>query len=118
MAIIIEFVLDADGNPLSIKQSSLSEPDLEAEGEHEIFEDVADPRVEEDFARLEKREWLERLMEQAKLTLRERMVLHLYAIGESFTEMGRKLNLSRQRAQAIYSSAIRKLQRAVAIIGE
>ncbi|MFA0751174.1 MAG: hypothetical protein SLRJCFUN_001577 [Candidatus Fervidibacter sp.] len=119
MALFIQLEFDLSGNLVGVTQSV---PELSLEGElvggDEILEGVADETSEADFERVEKRELLERLMELAGLSEKERQILWLYAIGETFTNMGRKLGITRQAATQTFLLAVNKLRDAAVRLGE
>jgi len=86
--------------------------------EFEWHELVPDPRAEEDFERIYQRDLLQRLLEHAKLSRREREVIELYLKGEALVTAARKNGLHRHTFWNVFRCAVMKLRKAAAELGE
>jgi len=86
--------------------------------EFEWHELIADPRADEDFERIYQRDLLQRLLEHAKLSRREREVIELYLKGEALVTAARKNGLHRHTFWNVFRCAVMKLRKAAAELGE
>jgi len=82
---------------------------------HEL---IADPRAEEDFERIYQRDLLRKILERVKLSRREREALTLFLEGKTFNSIARERGLSRQIFRQAFKSALCKLRKAAAELGE
>jgi len=86
--------------------------------ELEWHELVPDPRAEEDFERIYQRDLLRKILERVKLSRREREALTLFLEGKTFNSIARERGLSRQIFRQAFKSALCKLRKAAAELGE
>jgi len=82
---------------------------------HEL---IADPRAEEDFERIYQRDLLQKLLEHAKLSRREREVIELYLKGEALTTLAYQSGFHRHTFWNVFHCAVAKLRKAAAELGE
>jgi len=82
---------------------------------HEL---VPDLRAEEDFERIYQRDLLRKILECVKLSRREREALTLFLEGKTFNSVAREKGLSRQVFRQAFKSALYKLRKAAAELGE
>ena len=91
---------------------------LGSDRELEWHELIADPRADEDFEQIYQRDLLRKILERVKLSRREREALTLFLEGKTFNAVAREKGLSRQVFRQAFKSALCKLRRAAAELGE
>jgi DNA-directed RNA polymerase specialized sigma subunit len=115
MALIVEVVEVVKG----VYQVTTTQPvNEESNGDWELVQRLDDERSAAELERMEVRELLQVLLEQTPLTERERQVLSVFLEGENnFSEIARKLGLTRSRVWASFRSATRKLRKTASKLG-
>jgi len=100
----------------SLSISSLDEPTLASEGKTNLIDLVADQRYDEPLERLEKNlcndqldKWLSQLSEQEKRVIILRFGLEDQQ-ASTLSEIGKMMNVSRERVRQIEFKALRKLR--------
>ena len=91
---------------------------LGSDRELEWHELIADPRANEDFERIYQRDLLRKILERVKLSRREREALTLFLEGKTFNAVARERGLSRQVFRHAFKSAVCKMRKAAAELGE
>jgi DNA-binding CsgD family transcriptional regulator len=114
MAVIIEIIEVAEGI-YRVQTSQIV--DEEGNTDWELVQQVEDQRSADEFERLEVRDTLRVLLEQTKLSLRERQVVNLLLQGDNFNEIARKLKVSRSFVGYTLKRAAQKLRRTADELG-
>jgi DNA-binding CsgD family transcriptional regulator len=114
MAVIIEIIEVAEGI-YRVQTSQIV--DEEGNTDWELVQQVEDQRSADEFERLEVRDTLRVLLEQTKLSLRERQVVNLLLQGDNFNEIARKLKVSRSFVGYTLKRAIKKLRQTAEALG-
>jgi len=113
MALIIEIVQVND--VYQIKTTQIF--DDEGSAEWELVQQVADERSANEFEQLEVRDTIRVLLEQTKLSPRERQVVTLLLEGNNFNEIARKLGVSRSFVGYTLKRAAQKLRKTAIELG-
>jgi DNA-binding NarL/FixJ family response regulator len=113
MALIIEIVQVND--VYQIKTTQIF--DDEGSAEWELVQQVADERSANEFEQLEVRDIIRVLLEQTKLSPRERQVVNLLLQGDNFNEIARKLKVSRSFVGYTLKRAAQKLRKTAIELG-
>ena len=114
MALIVEIVEVAEGI-FKIRTSQIV--DEEGNADWELVQQVEDERSAAEFERLEVRDIIRVLLEQTKLSPRERQVVNLILQGDNFNEIARKLGVSRSFVGYTLKRAVQKLRRTADELG-
>jgi len=114
MAIVIEIAEVTEGI-VRVTMSQIA--DEENNAEWELVQQVEDERSADEFERLEIRDIVRVLLEQTKLSPRERQVVTLLLEGDNFNEIARKLGVSRSFVGYTLKRAVQKLRRTADELG-
>jgi DNA-directed RNA polymerase specialized sigma subunit len=114
MALIVELVEVAE-NLVKVKTTQIVDEDDNADWE--LVQQVEDERSANEFERLEVRDTIQVLLEQTKLSLRERQVVNLFLQGDNFNEIARKLKVSRSFVGYTFKRAAQKLRKTANELG-
>jgi DNA-directed RNA polymerase specialized sigma subunit len=108
MALVVEVVEVVKG----VYQVTTSQPiDEEGHADWELLQRLDDERSAAELERMEVRELLQVLLARTPLAPRERQVLSAFLEGEdNFSEIAKRLGLTRSRVWASFRSAVRKLR--------
>jgi RNA polymerase sigma factor (sigma-70 family) len=107
VAIIVEIVEVAE-DIFKVKTTQIT--DEEENAEWELVQQVEDQRSVDEFERLEIRDIVRVLLEQTKLSPRERQVVTLLLEGDNFNEIARKLGVSRSFVGYTLKRAAQKMR--------
>jgi RNA polymerase sigma factor (sigma-70 family) len=114
MAIIVELIEVAE-NLVKVKTTQIV--DEEGNAEWELVQQIEDQRTADEFERLEVRDIIRVLLEQTKLSPRERQVVNLILQGDNFNEIASKLGVSRSFVGYTFQRAIKKLRKTANELG-
>jgi RNA polymerase sigma factor (sigma-70 family) len=114
MALIIEIVEVAE-DIFKVKTTQIT--DEESNADWELVQQVEDQRSADEFERLEVRDIIQVLLEQTKLSPRERQVVNLILQGNNFNEIARKLKVSRSFVGYTLKRAAQKLRKTADELG-
>jgi len=115
MAIIVELIEVAE-NLVKVKTTQIV--DEEENAEWELVQQVEDERSANEFERLEVHDTLRVLLEQTKLSPREKEVIYFFLQGyDDFAEIAKKLGVSRSRIWHAFKCAIQKMRRTASALG-
>ena len=114
MAIIVEIVEVAE-DIFKVKTTQIT--DEEENAEWELVHQVEDQRSADEFKRLEVCNTIKVLLEQTKLSPRERQVVNLFLQGDNFNEIARKLKVSRSFVGYTLKRAVQKLRKTANELG-
>ncbi len=114
VALIVEVTEVAEG---IFKVQTTQIADEEGNTDWELVLQVEDERSAAEFERLEVRDIVRVLLEQTKLSPRERQVVNLILQGDNFNEIARKLKVSRSFVGYTLKRAAQKLRRTADELG-
>jgi len=114
MAIIVELIEVAE-NLVKVKTTQIV--DEEGNADWELVQQIEDQRTADEFERLEVRDIIRVLLEQTKLSPRERQVVNLILQGDNFNEIARKLKVSRSFVGYTLKRAAQKLRKTATELG-
>ena len=114
MALIVELIEVAE-NLVKVKTTQIA--DEEGNADWELVQQVEDQRSVDEFERLEIRDIVRVLLEQTKLSPRERQVVTLLLEGNNFNEIARKLGVSRSFVGYTLQRAVQKLRKTADELG-
>jgi len=115
MALIAEVIEVAEGI-FKVKTSQVV--DDEGNADWELVQQVEDERSADEFEQLEVRDIVQVLLEQTKLSPRERQVINFFLQGyDDFAEIAKKLGVSRSRIWHAFKCATQKLRKTANELG-
>jgi DNA-binding NarL/FixJ family response regulator len=114
MAIVIELIKIVKGI-YELRTTQIA--DEEGNADWELVQQVEDERSAAEFERLEVRDIIRVLLEQTKLSPRERQVVNLILQGDNFNEIARKLKVSRSFVGYTFKRAAQKLRKTASKLG-
>jgi len=114
MAIIVEIVEVAE-NLVKVKTTQIVDEDDNADWE--LVQQIEDQRTADEFERLEVCNIIQVLLEQTKLSPRERQVVNLFLQDDNFNEIARKLKVSRSFVGYTFQRAVQKLRKTANELG-
>jgi DNA-directed RNA polymerase specialized sigma subunit len=115
MALIVEIVQVAD-KVYAVTTHQIAEE--EGDSDWDALQRVADTNAQDALERMEVQELLQVLLARTPLAPREREVINLILEGEdNFSEIAKRLGLTRSRVWASFRSATRKLRKTASKLG-
>jgi DNA-directed RNA polymerase specialized sigma subunit len=115
MALVVEIVQVAD-KVYAVTTHQIAEE--EGDSDWDALQRVADTNAQDALERIEVRELLQVLLERTPLAPREREVINLILEGEdNFSEIAKRLGLTRSRVWGAFRSAVQKLRRSAEALG-